>query len=151
LQSLTSEFEKLGFQIIAISPDSPEKLKQTAEKFALGFRLLSDSDMQASQKLGIAFQLDDATALKYKNEYKVDLEGASGRTHHQLPVPSAFVVDQIGMVHFAYVTINFKLRVDPEVLLAAVKALQKQGATDKSAPRRKVAGPERPPFAPNMK
>lgn len=151
MQSLSAEFEKLGFQIIAISPDRPEKLKLTAERYSLGFRLFSDSDMNASRKLGIAFQLDETTVSKYKNEYKIDLEGASGRSHHQLPVPSAFVVDQSGMVHFAYVNINFKLRVDPEVLLAAAKALQKQGASDKSAPRRKVAGPERPPFAPNMK
>ncbi len=144
------EFAQLGFQVVAVSPDSPDRLKQTIDRHQLSFRLLSDSDMQLSRRLGIAFQLDDATVLKYKNEYKIDLEGASGLTHHQLPVPAVFVVDQSGLVHFAYVNVNFKIRVDPEVLLAAAKALRKQNSADKPGTKVKRSGPGRPPFAPPL-
>jgi peroxiredoxin len=132
LQSYVSEFDKLGFQLIAVSLDSPEQLKKTEGKFKLGFRLLSDSDGGLIRKIGIAFQLDDATVSKYKNEYKVDLEGASGHKHHQLPVPSAFVIDRSGLIHLTYVNPNFRLRVDPDVLLAAARSLIKQVETDKS-------------------
>lgn len=130
MQSFVSEFNKLGVQLVAISPDSPEKLTQTQEKLKLGFRLLSDSEAGLIRKLGIAFQLDDATVAKYKNEYKVDLEGASGQKHHQLPVPSAFVVDRSGLIHLSYVNPNYKIRVDPEVLLAAARALNRQVAAE---------------------
>jgi peroxiredoxin len=100
-------------------------------KFQIGYRLLSDNEMELSLKLGIAFQFDEATVKKYKNEYKVDLEGASGHTHHQLPVPAAFVVDRTGLVHLAYVNPNYKIRIDPEVLLAAARSLLRQTTEEK--------------------
>ncbi|MFZ4855561.1 MAG: peroxiredoxin-like family protein [Desulfuromonadaceae bacterium] len=132
LQALVPEFDRLGFQLLAISPDSPEQLKKTAEKLQLGYRLLSDNDANLIRKLGIAFQLDDATVSKYKNEYKVDLEGASGQKHHQLPVPSAFVIDRSSLIHLAYVNPNYKIRIDPDVLLAAARSLLKQVAAEQS-------------------
>lgn len=129
LNSVAGEFDKLGFQLIAVSPDRPEQLQKTVAKHQLVFRLLSDSDMNTSRKLGIAFRLDDATFKKYKNDYKVDIEAASGQTHHQLPAPSAFVVDRNGLIHLAYVNPDYKLRIDPDVLLSASKALLRHNAT----------------------
>jgi peroxiredoxin len=132
LQTYIPEIERHGFQLLAISPDSPEQLKKTTEKLQLGYRLLSDSDASLIRKLGIAFQLDDATVSKYKNEYKVDLEGASGQKHHQLPVPSAFVIDRKSLIHLAYVNPNYRIRIDPEVLLAAARSLLKQTAVEQT-------------------
>ncbi|MBA3581443.1 MAG: AhpC/TSA family protein [Gammaproteobacteria bacterium] len=121
LQSIESQLVALGYQVLAVSPDKPEKQNESKTKQSLQYQLLSDSSMEAAQALGIAFRLDDETNAKYK-EYGIDLEATSGYTHHLLPVPAVWIIDQTGLIRFAYVNPNYKSRLDPELLLAAAKS-----------------------------
>ena len=122
LKSIESALIEMGYQIIAISPDRPEILNRPADEYQLKYQLFSDSAMTAAKSLGIAFRLDDKTFTKYKNDYGIDIEADSGQSHHLLPVPAAFIVDTDGMIHFSYINPNYKVRVDPKVLLEAAKA-----------------------------
>lgn len=123
LQSIESQIVEAGFQIVAISPDRPEKLRISAEEHGLKYRLLSDSKMTAAAALGIAFRVDDATVEKYRTEYGIDLEGDSGQTHHLLPVPSVFLVDTEGVIRFSHVNPDYKTRIETDVLLEAAKTV----------------------------
>lgn len=105
---------------MAVSPDLPEKLAATVNRHELTYHLLSDSKMRAARSFGIAFHVDDATVVRYR-QYGLDLEGDSGETHHQLPVPAAYVVTE-GVIQFAYVNPNYRVRIDSDVLLAAARA-----------------------------
>ena len=80
--------------------------------------------MKAARALGIAFRMDDATLERYKG-CGIDLETASGETHHLLPVPSVFIVGKDGLIKFTYVNPDYKVRVAPDVLLAAARAALK--------------------------
>ena len=131
LQSIESELVQLGFQIIAISPDRPGLLMGHAEKQGLKYRVLSDSEMMAAQSLGIAFRVDDATVNKYKTSYGIDLEADSGQTHHLLPVPSVFIIEKDGRIHFSYMNPNYKVRIDPDLLLEAAKTVARRAAASK--------------------
>ena len=121
LRDVQPQLEKLGYQLLAISTDRPQELDKSTQKQELKYMLLSDSKMLASQALGIAFQVDEATVSKYKGA-GLDLEKVSGERHHLLPVPSVFVVGTDGIINFSYVNPNYKVRLAPEVLLAAAKA-----------------------------
>ncbi|MBI9020434.1 MAG: AhpC/TSA family protein [Verrucomicrobia bacterium] len=121
VQQVEGELRELGFRILAISPDRPEKLREMAEKDQLTFQLLSDSSMAASRAFGIAFQADDATVQQYKEEYQIDIEADSGETHHQLPVPAVFMVDPDGQIIFSYINPDYKTRLDPEALLGTAQ------------------------------
>jgi peroxiredoxin len=114
----------MGYQILAISADRPSKLRESIDKHSLGFTLLSDSSMAATRAFGLAFQLDQETVQKYK-KYDMDLEEASGQKHHQLPVPAFYIVGTDRLVYFAYAHPNHRVRLDPDVLLAAAKAALK--------------------------
>ena len=109
---------------MAISPDQPSKLKETIDKHKMGFRLLSDSDMAAARSFRVAYKLDDATLAELK-KYNIDVEQASGQKHHTLPVPAVFLVATNGLIQFAYVNPDYKVRLDPELLLAAAKTIFK--------------------------
>ncbi|MEO8167537.1 MAG: peroxiredoxin-like family protein [bacterium] len=113
----------LGYQLLAISTDKPEKLQETLTKDKLNYTLLSDSKMVGSAAFGIAFKVEDQLVQKYKT-YNIDLEGASGEKHHLLPVPSVFIVGMDGIIRFSYVNPNYKVRLDSEVMLAAQAALK---------------------------
>ena len=122
LRLIQQNLATLGYQVLAISADRPEALRETLAKQPLGYTLLSDSKLAASKAFGIAFRLDDATVQKYR-EFNIDLEQASGETHHALPVPSVFVLDAEGVIQFQYVNPDYRVRVPQDVLLAAAVAV----------------------------
>ncbi len=120
LRQNTTALRELGYQIVAISADKPERLQETITKYRLGFTLLFDSGLVASQGFGIAFHVvgrDDA--------YYTKLENASGETHYMLPVPAVFIVGTDGIIKFQYVDPNYRVRLDPELLIAAAKSVRK--------------------------
>ncbi|MBN6076569.1 thioredoxin-dependent thiol peroxidase [Aggregatibacter actinomycetemcomitans] len=53
LRDSKAELDKLGVVILGISPDSPKKLAQFAEKKALNFILLSDENHQVAEQFGV--------------------------------------------------------------------------------------------------
>lgn len=110
-----------GWQTFAVSPDRPGKLAETEQKHQMSYRLLSDSEMTAAEAFGIAFEVDDATLERYKG-YGVDLRAASGQNHHLLPVPAVFLVNTDGIITFEYVNPDYKVRLDPDVLIAEIRS-----------------------------
>jgi peroxiredoxin len=129
LNTLDAQLQELGYQVIAISPDNPQMLNKSKESSEFSYLLLSDSEMKAAQAFGIAFRVDNTTLEKYKG-YGIDLEAASGRDHHLLPVPAVFIIGRDGRIGFTYVNPDYKVRIDPDVLLAAAKAVLKMDPTD---------------------
>jgi peroxiredoxin len=121
LQRIAPELIEIGYQIVGISPDRPEKLRESLSKNELGYALLSDSKMAASLAFGIAYKVDDETLELYKG-FGIDLEESSGEKHHLLPVPAVFVVGTDRTIKFEHVNPDYKKRLDPDVLLAAAKA-----------------------------
>lgn len=111
-----------GYQILAISPDQPAKLKAAPNREKLGYRLLSDRKAEVAQALGIAFEVPAELVAKYKNEYQIDLEAASGETHHLLPHPAVFVVGRDGVIRYVHVNPDYKIRLTPEEILAIIEA-----------------------------
>jgi peroxiredoxin len=110
----------MGCRIIAVCMDRPAKLRETLRKHGMSYLLLSDRDAALVRALGLAYRVDDATFEKYP-EFRAELEEASGRQHHILPVPAAYVVDTKGVIRFSYVNPDHTRRVRPTVLLAAAQ------------------------------
>lgn len=111
------ELLELGYQIIAISPDAPKKLKVTNEKDKINYLLLSDSNGELSKAVGIAFQAPEG----YKPYIS---EGSGGVNNSFLPVPTVFIVNVSGEIQFEHITPDYKHRISTELLIAAAKALK---------------------------
>jgi len=114
---------ELGYQIIAISPDRVERLRESLKKHNIQYMLLSDSPANAMKAFGVAFRLDDQTFKKYKNSYGIDIEKDSGQPHHLLPVPTAYVLDKNGVIQYRYTDPDYTKRVDPQELYRQAKAI----------------------------
>ena len=121
---MESELAKLGFPVIAISADRPAKLTDSLKKQALGYTLYSDGPLAAARAFGIVFQLSDAEAREYQ-EYGIDLEEASGHDHHQLPVPSVFLVEAGGEIRWVYSNPDYEIRPENSEILEAARSLVK--------------------------
>lgn len=117
LRTLEPDLDKKGYQLIAVSTDSPENLKSTLDKNQLTYTLLSDSDVTAAKAFGLAFKAPAA--------YKSTLEkGSSGKNVEMLlPVPAVFLLNQQGVIKFEYINPNFKERMSGKLLKAAIESV----------------------------
>ena len=111
----------MGFDIWFISIDKPELLLESLDDPDVGYKIFSDSSIQATRAFGLAFRLEDEQVKKYVT-HGIDVEKASGENHHVLPAPATYIIGNDGIINFAYVNPNYKVRLHPDVLLAAAKA-----------------------------
>jgi peroxiredoxin len=122
IQGIEADLRKLGYQIIAISTDSPHNLAKTLNKQQLAYTLLSDSDLAAAKQFGIAYKGP-------KNYEQVLIEGSEGRNVDKLlPVPSVFILDTKGVIQFEYINPDFTQRISPALLQAAAGAIRNEGS-----------------------
>lgn len=117
IQLIEKDLHQMGYQVIAVSTDSPENLTVTMNKQKLSYTLLSDADLYAAKQFGIAF--------KAPTGYEKLLPEASDYKNKQmlLPVPSIFILDKKGKILFEYINPNFTERISPQLLKAAAGAL----------------------------
>jgi peroxiredoxin len=120
IQEIEKKLLELGYQIIAISTDSPESLAKTLNKQHLSYTLLSDDELAASKLFGIAYSGPKA----YE---KILQESSNGKNVDKLlPVPSVFILDTRGVIQFEYINPDFKQRISPELLQAVAGTIIKE-------------------------
>lgn len=121
LRTAEGELAGLGYRLVAISPDKPEKLSESIAEQDLHYTLLSDSTAAAIKAFGLAFRVDDDTLARYRG-FGIDLDEAAGAGHHLLPVPAVYVVGEGGKIEFAYWNPDYRQRLEPDKLVAAARA-----------------------------
>lgn len=119
LVSIEKQILDLGYQIVAISPDDFQNLKNTEEKAKLNYTLLSDKNGKFIQEIGIAFK----TSLMVKGY--IATKGQKGETSEVIPVPTVMILDTDGAILFEYISPNYKQRISEEMLLAVLKTIKK--------------------------
>lgn len=124
MRNTEAKLKEMGFDIWFISMDKPELLLASLDDPNIGYTVYSDASLQASRAFGIAFQMSDEMVEKYKG-YNIDLEEASGESHHVLPAPATFVIGSDGKINFTYVNPDYKVRLAPSVLIAVAEAYKK--------------------------
>jgi len=118
LRSVEEELIDLGYEMLFISADREEMLEPSLKTEDIAYTLLSDNEMDVARDYGLAFQVSQVTLDRYATA-GIDLEAASGYDHHILPVPATFVIGLDGMIEFVYANPNYRVRVDPELLVLA--------------------------------
>lgn len=113
----------MGFDVWFVSIDRPGVLRESLEEPDSAYTLLSDAWLSATRAFGIAFRMSDEQVERYL-EHGIDLEAASGGTHHVLPVPSTFIIGTGGVISFTYSNPEYAVRPHPDGLLAAARAHQ---------------------------
>ncbi len=63
----------------------------------------------------------DLAPIAYARGFGVDLDKASGRDHHLLPVPAVYIIDTQSVIRFTHWDADYKKRLEPTDLLAAAR------------------------------
>jgi peroxiredoxin len=121
MQRIEPQLLAMGYQIIAISPDTPADLRKGEIGQNVKYQLLSDEQMSASTALGLAYYVDDETRMRLES-FGVTLKNVSAQPNWMLPVPAVFIVGTDSRVRWEYVNPDYKEPVPTDLLLAAAKA-----------------------------
>ncbi len=119
LTGLVPRLARLGFQVIAISPDQPSRLKETLEADRPNFSLFCDRLMDVTRRFGIAFRVSRQTLLKKG----IHLREYTGNSRYILPVPAVYGVDPQGIIRFAFFDARYPLGAEPQKLMEAAGEL----------------------------
>lgn len=130
-QQQLTDLQRLGAQLVAVSPQTPDNTLTTAEKNELAFPVLSDSALEAATGFGVAFEMPPELIELY-SRVGHDLPVLNGNGRWVLPVPATYVIDVNGRISFAHVEADYRRRAEPHGVLAAVAKLQGTASADRS-------------------
>ncbi len=116
------EYEKRRILPVAISVDRPSESAKTASTYSIPFPVLSDPDLRAHEAFRVVHNATDAEAAKLKS-FGMDLESASGKSHHTFAIPALFVLDRSFAVRWAHADPDYKVRPRTQQILAAIDSL----------------------------
>jgi len=111
----------LGSTSVILSPELPEKAKETAEANDLNIVALHDSNNALAKKYGIVFDLPPTIAASYRDSGR--LKTYNGNDDLQLPLSATYVVNKSGKITYAFLDADYKKRAEPADVIAAVKAI----------------------------
>jgi peroxiredoxin len=121
------EYQKRGVTPVTVSVDMPEEEAKTKATYAIPFPVLSDSDATMIEAFHVVNKVDPDTLAKMKG-FGVDLERSSGKTHHEIAIPSLFLIDRTGTVRWAHSDPDFKVRPSTAQILAAIDSVHLDGS-----------------------
>ena len=123
LASVDDRIRQLGARVVSIMPDSATLTADYAKKNDLPFPVLSDIDLGYSLSLGLIFWVGAEVQRLYQ-DVGVDLEKYHGNSGHFLPMAAKFIVGQDGLVKARQVNLEFRERMEPEAIVAALEKLR---------------------------
>ncbi len=116
------ELESAGGKLVVIVGEVSGRNDALADLMRDKATILSDVDHGAALGLGLAFYAGPELIARYY-ECGLDLSDIYGSYSGILPIPATFVVDQQGLVQFAFVDPDFRVRAEPSDVIEVVKRL----------------------------
>jgi peroxiredoxin len=113
------EIRSSGGRLVAVSPMTAEHSAEFAKNAELPFDVLADPGAAVAEAYGVAFELEGEGLAAYVSA-GIDLPLMNGDNSWRLPAPSVFIVDREGIVRFARTDGDWRSRLEPSELVAAV-------------------------------
>lgn len=121
LQDSLQVLKDADINVVAVSPEKPEKLVKTQKKTEATFTLVHDRDYVFAKAFDVLFRPDRKTLGVYNTMLRADLKNAHSDDSQQLPVPATFLIDTDGTVLWKHVDPDYKNRASVSSIIAASK------------------------------
>ena len=122
-QDILPEITKLGAQLVAISPNLPDKSLSSIQKDALSFQVLSDLQNKVARQFGLVYTLNAKLQPLYK-QMGIDLPEFNGDESYELPLPATYVVDSDGIIKLAFADVDYTKRLEPNKVIDMLNELK---------------------------
>ncbi len=123
LQDQLDQIRDRGASLVAVSPQPPDTSLSFAETLGLGFDVLSDLDQEVARSFRLRFRLSDGLIALYE-QLGLLLPEQNADGSWDLPVPATFVIDRQGVIRARHVEPDYRQRMEPAAILAALDAIR---------------------------
>lgn len=107
---------------MAVSPQTAQASRETAERLNLVFPLLIDAGNALAETFGLKWTLPDDLRQLYLG-FGIDLPASNGDESWSLPIPARYVIDTGGIIRWASVSPDHTTRPEVGVTLSALRKL----------------------------
>jgi peroxiredoxin len=123
LQAALPAIEREGTRLVAVTPQRPDKSREQVERDGYRFEILSDLDDRVMKTYRLYFEVPSDLSDVYGRLLSLDLGEYNGEGRYVLPVPATFVIDREGVIRAAYANVDYRMRMEPAAIVAALKAV----------------------------
>lgn len=127
-RDLYPQLRERGALLVGISPQTLRQSDFTVQQHSIPYPLLQDANSVLAEQFGIAYAVSIALQRYYRsilvnipfiNSGK-NIMAAPDDSVWKLPLPATFVIGQDGTIRFAQAHADFRVRPEPEDVLAAL-------------------------------
>lgn len=119
LGALGERLTEFGASLVSITPERASYAGILKQRTGFGWPVLADVDLAYSLSLGLAVPVGESLGEALR-EVDVDLAAYHGSNAWFLPIPATFVVGRDGLILARHVDPDFRHRMEPEDILAAL-------------------------------
>lgn len=120
-QEVLPEIKAQGATFVALTPELPDYSLSTKEKHQLTFEILTDLNNEVASRYGLVFTLDENTAVRYEKGF--GLSAYNGNHLNQLPMPATYIINQKGVIVYAFVNADYTQRANTEEVIKKLKEI----------------------------
>lgn len=117
------QLEHYGAQLVAVTPQLPDKSLEQVKKGGYPFAILSDLDSQVMRAYNLYFEVPPELSEVYKRAIGLDLADYNGEGRYVLSVPGTFVIDSRGIIRGAFANTDYTQRMEPSEILTILKTM----------------------------
>lgn len=122
LQAALPQIQAAGAQLVAVSPELPDKSLSTRERNELAFEVLHDAGNRVAASFGLVFTLAEELRPIY-DSFGLDLPDYNGDDSFTLPMPATYVIGRDAGIHYAFVDADYTKRLEPALVLDSLARL----------------------------
>jgi peroxiredoxin len=123
LQDALADMRALGASLMAVTPQSPDHSLSVTEKHHLEFTVLSDVDQSVIRAYRLQFAVAGELRDLHINVWHNDPRDKNADGSMNLPVPATFIIDRDGVIRARFVSVDWRVRMEPSDIIAALRAL----------------------------
>ena len=123
LEAVLPDLEAAGGTLVAMTPETGGRALLTKKERGLHYEMLVDVDLAVAMAFGIVFRAPPLYAALLSRA-GIDIADRSGNPAWFLPIPATFMAGGDGVIHRAWVNIDFTERAEPTEIIDALRRLR---------------------------
>lgn len=120
MQLTRAEIKSVGADVVAVSPQLPERSSATAQQHAVEFDILSDVGNGLARRLGLVFTMPE----KYREgakKFGIDLLAINGDETFELPLTATYLIGMDGIIVHAFIDSDYTKRMEPKEIVQLLR------------------------------
>ena len=109
--------EKKGARIIAVTPETSEKIDKTMDKTGVSFSILSDRNDEIMKKYKVEFHVTEEYQNKIQKGLNANIKQTNKQEEAMLPVPATYIIGQNGKIVARQFDVDYSNRASVQWIL----------------------------------